>query len=178
MPHTRSIVLALSAFTLCVFCPCARASTIGFQFNATLQTGALAGTSFSGTASYNNAGETGVGMEYPPLTSLNFTLLGDPFNASEISQGGQVITENGVFSYFTAAFFPSTGPVDDIAFGFGGPGIIGYSTPPGFNPGQGVYVVASPTPEPSTFSLCGIALLVGCCLLGRRRSFPWALAQA
>ncbi len=122
--------------------------------------GHLSGTQFSGNASYDNQGETGVGTEFFTLTSLNFSLLGFPFTRADISQGGQAILENGTLAYFTAAFFPTSpsSPVTDIAFGFGGPGIIGYVTS-GDNFGSGVYTIA-PIPEPSTFLLSGIAL---CC---------------
>jgi hypothetical protein len=174
MLRSRQAALALIIFGLCAFSSCATATTIDFQFNATLQTGGLMGTMFTGTASYNNAGATGVGMEFFALTALNFTLLGDSFTAAEISQGGQAITEDGALSYFTAAFFPSSGPVDDIAFGFGGPGVIGYSTPPGFNDGLGAYTVAAPVPEPSGFALCGIAFLTSCLVGSRRLRSPLA----
>jgi hypothetical protein len=157
----RTAALLLGA--LCALACPASATTIGFQFDSTLQTGALAGTQFTGTASYNNAGSTGVGTEYFFLTSLNFTLLGDAFTLADLSEGGDAVLVNGTLSYFTAAFFPTpqgSAPVDDIAFGFGGPGTIGYTTPPGFsNFGSGVYVIESPVPEPSTLSLCCMALL-------------------
>lgn len=136
------------------------AATIDFQFTASLQTGALAGTDFTGTASYNNQGVTGTGTEYLLLTSLDFSLLGYPFTLADVDQGGQAILQNGTLEYFTAAFFPesSTAPVNDLAFGFGGPEIIGYSTAPGFNPGMGTYAITQASPEPSSLALCGISL--------------------
>ena len=160
MLNARLIAINILLGGFGAFACCAAASTIQFQFDSTLETGALAGTQFTGTASYNNQGATGVGMEFFSLTSLNFTLLGESFTRNDISQGGQVILENGVLSYFTAAFFPGSGPVDDIAFGFGGPGIIGYSTPPGFNAGEGVYVLQTTVPEPPALALCCIALVL------------------
>ena len=69
-------------------------------------TGALAGTHFTGTASYNNQGSSGTGTEYLTLTSLNFTLLGEAFTRADISQGGQAILQNGTLAYFTATFSP------------------------------------------------------------------------
>ena len=83
----------------------AKGATVDFQFNAALRTGALAGTDFSGTASYDNQGETGSGTEYFPLTSLNFTLFGVSFTKADIDQGGQAILQNGALFDFTAAFF-------------------------------------------------------------------------
>lgn len=155
----RTLVLA----SLCFATPlAAHASPVDFTFQASLDTGALAGTHFTGTASYDSTGSSGVGTEYLTLTSLNFSLLGELFTRADISQGGQAILEDGTLSYFTAAFFPSgPGPVNDLAFGFGGPGIIGYSVPPGFNPGAGSYTVqitSNPIPEPPTLVLCTTAV--------------------
>lgn len=139
------------------------AAVVPFDFEATLATGPLAGTVFSGSASYDNTRATGTGQEYLSLTSLSFTLDGTVFTRSDIDQGGQAFLSNGVLSYFTAAFFPpppAGSPVNDIAFGFGGPGIIGYSVPPGFNYGQGSYVLlAAPVPEPSPLAPLALGLL-------------------
>jgi hypothetical protein len=106
----------------------------------------------------DNKGEKGVGTEYLSLSSLNFSLLEFPFTLKEVDQGGQAVLQNGVLFDFTAAFLaPSTAPVDNLAFGFGGPGVIGYSTPPGFNAGSGTYqIVSSVTPEPSAWLLCAL----------------------
>jgi hypothetical protein len=172
MSKTCETALALLIACWSAFPPCARAATIEFQFDATLQTGALAGTQFTGLASYDNSGVTGIGTEYEFLTSLNFTLLGTTFTRADISQGGQVILQDGTLSYFTAAFFPGAppAPVDDIAFGFGGPGVIGYSTPPGFNAGLGAYTLEIvPVPEPSTVVLFISAIFVFPLLYGRKR---------
>jgi hypothetical protein len=173
----KALVVLLIVF--CCFTSPANATTISFQFDSTLQTGALTGTQFTGTASFDNAGSTGVGIEYLFLTSLNFTLDGETFTRADIDQGGQAVLENGTLSYFTAAFFPEetcpSCPIDDIAFGFGGPGVIGYSVSPGFNPGLGAYVIETPVPEPSTLSLSVMGLLAWVLLFhrgsiaGRRR---------
>jgi hypothetical protein len=141
--------------------PFAHASTIEFQFEASLQTGTLAGTLFSGTGSYDNQNATGTGEEFLNLASLNFTLAGAAFTRADIDQGGQVVLENGVLSYFTAAFFlpPPTGTaLADLAFGFGGPGVVGYSTVPGPEFGAGLYTLTS-APEPSSFALLLAGLL-------------------
>jgi hypothetical protein len=141
----------------------ADAAIIGFGFDASLQTGALAGTTFSGTGSYDSAAVTGVGQDFVTLASLDFTLLGTLFTKSDIRQGGQAVLQDGVLSYFTAAFFPPPpigSPVFDIAFGFGGPGIIGYVTPPEIF-GSGVYTLNSATiPEPGSACEIGFALVV------------------
>jgi hypothetical protein len=176
MHNTRQIFLALFIFIFSGFSSSASATTIPFTFNASLQTGALNGTDFTGTASYNNQGETGIGTEYFSLTSLNFSLLGYPFTLADISQGGQAILQDGILSYFTAAFFPPSqaSPVTAIAFGFGGPGIIGYVTPEE-EFGLGAYTIPTTIagiPEPSTLVLCVLALCSSLLLLPRRIANP------
>ncbi len=164
--------MTLLALACLVSILAAHASPVAFTFSASLDTGALAGTYFTGAASYDSQGSTGTGTEYLTLTSLNFNLLGESFTRADIRQGGQAVLQDGTLSYFTAAFFPSDGPVDDIAFGFGGPGIIGYAVPPGFNPGSGSYTIqttTSPVPEPSSLVLCITAVTSICVLLRRRR---------
>jgi hypothetical protein len=172
MHNTRQIVLALFILLFSGFFSSAHATTIPFTFDASLQTGALSGTQFTGTASYNNQGETGIGTEYLYLTSLNFSLLGYPFTLADISQGGQAILQDGILSYFTAAFFPPSpaSPVTAIAFGFGGPGIIGYVTPEQ-EFGLGAYTLPATIagiPEPSTLLLFALALCSSPLLLRRR----------
>jgi hypothetical protein len=115
---------------------------ITFNFDASLDTGALAGTTISGTLSFDETGITVAGTDYVALTSIDFELDGVPFTKANLYQGGQMIIENGYPSYFTAAFLPPPGaPVTGIAFGFGGPGIIGYSTPG--KSGMGTYKLAA-----------------------------------
>ena len=63
------------------------------------------------------------------LITFDFTLFGVPFHRSDIFQGGQVILLNGVIENVTASFqviLPPNSPVNNITFGFGGPGVIGY----------------------------------------------------
>lgn len=143
----------------------ANATIIHKGFDAILETGPYAGTAFDGTFSYDNAGVTGVGTEYFGLASFNFTLLGTAFSKADIDQGGQAILQNGVLADFTAAIFPPTpwpAPVSDIAFGFGGPGVIGYIGPAG-NFGFGSYTIgAVPIPEPATLTLFAMGLLGFC----------------
>jgi len=149
---------------------CARASTVDFQFSATLQTGALAGDQFTGTGSYDNQGETGVGTEFFYLVTLSFSVDGMTFDQTDIEEGGQAILVNGALDSFTADFVPETGPIDNVAFGFGGPGVIGYSTPPGFNFGLGAFTFTSATPEPPSLWWCGLATLAAGATFGRRRA--------
>jgi hypothetical protein len=141
-------------FPLNVYMSRAEASTIPFQFTGDLQTGVFAGTLFAGTASFDSTGVTGIGTEYFSLTSLNFNVAGTPFTLADISQGGQVILEDNIISYFTAAFFPTPSPFTSFAFGFGGPGVIGYAVGPDF--GARVYTI-QPVAEPATLTLFGIA---------------------
>jgi outer membrane protein assembly factor BamB len=138
--YNKSILISiLILFEIGLALGHASAEVVTFEFDAVLQSGPLAGTTFSGNASYEAEGLTGVGTEFQPLTSLTFTLLGVRFTEADILQGGQAILQNGVLSDFTAAFFPSEPPVDAIAFGFGGPGVIGYQLGSDF--GSGVFTL-------------------------------------
>lgn len=148
------------ALTLFVLAGSANADMIHFQFDATLNTGPLAGTVFPGTGSYDNEGETGIGQEFFSLTSLDFTLLGASFTRADIDQGGQAILNDGVMFTFTAAFFPPppTTSVSDIAFGFGGPGIIGYTVLGSSDIGSGSFTLTS-VPEPAALNIALLGLV-------------------
>ena len=174
MKFVAGLRLAVATSALLLAAPPASATIIHKGFVATLQTGPLAGTVFPGTFSYDDSTLTGVGTEYLGLTSLNFTLKGVAFTRFDIDQGGQAIFDNGALWYFTAAIFPPTpwpAPVSDIAFGFGGPGVIGYIS--GANDfGLGQYVIgAAELPEPGTlFGFAfGVLVLFGA---ARRRALP------
>ena len=173
---SRFSALSSIALTLFVFAGFANADTIQFRFDATLDTGPLAGTTFPGTGSYDNQGETGIGQEYFSLTSLDFTLLGASFTRAGIDQGGQAILNDGVMFTFTAAFFPPppTTSVTDIAFGFGGPGIIGYTVVGSSDIGSGSYTLTSvPEPAALNIALLGLVAVAAACFrsdkLRRRR---------
>jgi hypothetical protein len=99
------------------------------RFEAFLYTGPLQGTTFTVQYSYNAAEVSAVGDSYVPLNSFDFTLLGVPFTRDDIFQGGQAIFRDGVLANVTASFqvfLPPGSPVQNITFGFGGPGVIGY----------------------------------------------------
>lgn len=150
-----------TAFLLLATALPADARIIPYDFHAELIDGPLAGTAFPGTFSYDDAQVTGIGTEYIALASLHFT-IGVPFDRSDINQGGQVILNNGAVDYFTAAFFPpppDDAPVSDIAFGFGGPGVIGYVA--GNNEyGSGFYTFApAVVSEPGFIATAAFALL-------------------
>jgi hypothetical protein len=143
-----------------------RAAIIPFDFDAVLLEGPLAGAHFDGTGAYDNAGAIGIGLEFQPLTSLDFILLGVEFTRLDIKQGGQFELLGGMPFNFTAAFFPpppENTPVTDIAFGFGGPGIIGYAVGrPGVF-GSGLFVIEThetAIPEPRSLALLSISLIV------------------
>ncbi|ACC85056.1 PEP-CTERM sorting domain-containing protein [Nostoc punctiforme] len=133
-----------------------QAAIVTYDFDASLNTGALQGTKFPGTFSYDNSEQTGIGQEFISLKTLDFSLLGTTFTKADLSQGGQVIINNGNVEDFTAAFFSPF----NIAFGFGGPGIIGYS---GLGTsGEGVYTIRAETvPEPTDIYGGPIALGFG-----------------
>jgi hypothetical protein len=169
MKHLSNRVAGL-LFLLLAAALLAPASTVDFAFDATLQTGSLAGTSFAGTGSYDNAALTGAGTEYAFLTALDFTVDGALFSKTDIDQGGQAVLQDGTLDYFTAAFFPSSGPFNDLAFGFGGPGVIGYSAPPVIDVGLGTYTITSveTVPEPAAL-LLGAAGFSAMATIRRRR---------
>lgn len=154
----RAAILIL----LALFAAPASATIVHKSFVATLTDGPYAGTVFPGTFSYDDASVTGVGTDYVALTSLNFTLKGVAFTRNDIDQGGQALLQDGVLWYFTAAIFPPTpwpSPVSDIAFGFGGPGVIGYIA--GAQEfGLGEYVIGpAAVPEPASFTALAFGLL-------------------
>ena len=71
-----------------------------------------------------------VGESYVQLVSFDFTLLGVRFTRDDIFQGGQVIFHDAVIQDITASFqvtLPPNSPVLNITFGFGAPGVIGYT---------------------------------------------------
>jgi hypothetical protein len=110
----------------------ARAAITNASFVASLTSGSLSGVQFTVSYSYDNSGITGGSGDYLPLNSFDFDLLGTHFSKDDIYQGGQVIFHYGILYNVTAAFdpyvseSPTNAPLNSIAFGFGGPGIIGY----------------------------------------------------
>lgn len=172
---TRSRVFRAALVGLLFAVKAAAASSVTYGFTATLDTGALQGTRFGGSFAFDPAGATGIGQDFLTLTALDFNLLGTRFTRADIDQGGQAILQDGHLLYFTAAIFPEspTSPVSDIAFGFGGPGVIGYVARGAQGIGLGEYVItASPVPEPSSLVLIalGALLLVGAGTENRRAS--------
>jgi hypothetical protein len=143
------------------------------ELDGMLTTGTLAGTPLSGLFSYDAAAATGVGTEFLGLLAFDVNLLGVHFTRADIDQGGQVILQNGELQNVTAAFFPpppSGSPVNDIAFGFGGPGIIGYVDHATFGSGTFTLTPVTPTPEPASALLLLMALVIsGATLVHRAR---------
>jgi hypothetical protein len=158
---SRIVRTAILAALLAV--DAASASPVAYGFVATLESGALEGTTFNGSFAFDPAEGTGRGQDFLTLTALDFDLLGTRFTRADIDQGGQAILQDGHLLYFTAAFFPHspTSPVSDIAFGFGGPGVIGYIPSGSGEIGLGTYVITpSPVPEASSLVLTALGALV------------------
>src|SRR5579863_8461508 len=136
-----------------------RAGLVSETLFASLTSGSLAGVTFPATFSYDPSGVNPVGTSFAFLQSFDFVLLGVPFNQSNISQGGQAVFQNGVLNNVTASFqgsVPTNSPVDNITFGFGGPGVIGYQDlSRAFGSGTFTFAV----PEPASILLAGVALL-------------------
>ena len=141
----------------------ARANVVIATLNASLDSGSLTGVMFPATFSYDSNEVNPIGESFVTLQSFDFVLLGVPFTRNDIFQGGQAIFENGVIENVTASFqvvLPPNSPVNNITFGFGGPGVIGYID---LNDqfGSGTFTFASSVPEPGSFPLLAtIALLL------------------
>jgi len=117
-----SVLLLLEA-TLC------RGDVVYRSLRASLDTGSLGGTRISVSFSYEASEVAPENDSFVSLKSFDFTLLGVPFHRSDIFQGGQAIFRNGVLRDVTASFqvlLPGGSPVNNITFGFGGDGVIGY----------------------------------------------------
>ena len=141
-------VLASVALFLATSATATATSIVFYSFDASLDTGSLAGTTFSVCYSYDADQVAPTGDSYVTLNSFDFTLLGTPFTRSDIFQGGQVIFQDGVVQDVTASFqvfLPPGSPVSNITFGFGGPGVIGYSDL-NYQYGDGSFSLDSQTP--------------------------------
>src|SRR5262249_367173 len=120
---------ALVLFLLITYTTVGRGELVTSKLHACLRTGGLAGTRFSVSFSYDSSQVQRVGDSYVQLDSFDFTLLGVQFTRQDIFQGGQVIFQGGMISNVTASFqvlLPPNSPVQNITFGFGGAGVIGY----------------------------------------------------
>ena len=142
------------------------------QLNSSLNTGSLAGTRFPVSFSYDADQVVPIGDSFIGLNSFDFTLLGTSFTRNDIFQGGQVIFRNGRLDNVTASFqvrLPPHSPVENITFGFGGPGIIGYIDLAGqFGLGSFTFAPIAVPELMSGWSLgLGIIVLAGLRLLGK-----------
>ena len=116
-------------FLLLTYAVAGRSELVTSSLDASLDTGSLAGTTFSVSFSYDSSQVQPVGDSYVQLTSFDFTLLGVQFTRQDIFQGGQVIFHDGVITNVTASFqvrLPPNSPVQNITFGFGDPMGIAY----------------------------------------------------
>jgi hypothetical protein len=110
---------------------------------------------FPATFSYDSDEVNPVGDSFVPLESFDFVLLGVPFTLNDIFQGGQAIFKDSVIENVTASFqviLPPYSPVNNITFGFGGPGVIGYIDLNNQS-GSGTFTFASQVPEPGLLPL-------------------------
>jgi hypothetical protein len=140
--------------------------------NASLDTGSLAGTHFPVSFSYDADQVSLIGNSFVGLNSFNFTILNVLFTQNDIFQGGQAIFRNGVLNNVIASFqvhLPPQSPVENITFGFGGPGIIGYTNLNGqFGLGSFTFVSTGVPELISAYSL-GLGLITLFGLRVRRR---------
>ena len=109
----------------------AHAETILYgTLDSYLNQGSLAGTHFIVSFSYDAEQVAPEGESWVPLKSFDFQLGDAYFSRDWIFQGGQVILRDGVIENVTASFqvfMPPNSPVKNITFGFGGPGVSGYT---------------------------------------------------
>ena len=116
-------------FLLIACAAAARSELVTGSLHASLDTDSLAGTRFSVSFSYDPSQVQPIGDSFVQLNSFEFALLGVQFTRQDIFQGGQVIFHDGVLTNVIASFqvfLPPNSPVQNITFGFGGPGVIGY----------------------------------------------------
>src|SRR6185312_13652119 len=169
-----SLTLLVLSLWIILFGRDAKAGTIVFDsLNASLNTGSLAGTTFSVSFSFDASQINPAGPSFILLSSFDFTLLGTSFDRSSIFQGGQAWLQDGVLNNVTASYqvvLPPSAPVQNITFGFGGPGSIGYLDLSG-NFGAGAFTFAQPAigaPEPGTGAMILMACVACVILLFRR----------
>ena len=154
------IALASTVSLLLSALPGLATPIVSSQVVSTLTSGSLAGTSIPVSFSYDAGQVLPSGDSFITLSSINFTLLGVAFTRNNIDQGGQVMFHNGVIENLTASFqgtpLPANSPVENITYGFGGPGVIGYIDLNGqFGTGAFTFV-----PEPGTGVLTLVAGLM------------------
>ena len=169
-----SLTLLVLSLWIILFGRDAKASTIVFDsLNASLNTGSLAGTTFSVSFSFDASQINPAGPSFILLNSFDFTLLGTSFDRSYIFQGGQALLQDGVLNNVTASYqvlLPPGAPVQNITFGFGGPGAIGYLDLNGsFGDGRFTFAQsATGVPEPGTGAILLVVCVAGAILRFRR----------
>ena len=122
-------VLAIALLFVIPSLPASATNIVYWTFIASLDTGSLSGTTFPVCYSYDADQVAPSGESYVQLNSFDFTLGDARFTRNDIFQGGQVIFSDGVAHDVTASFqvfMPPNSPVNNITFGFGGDGVIGY----------------------------------------------------
>jgi len=131
--------------------------TVSRMMIASLDHGSLAGTRFPVFFSFDAGEVSPQGDSFITLQSFDFVLLGVAFTRSDIFQGGQAIFRSGKLVNVTASFqirLPSNAPVNNITFGFGGEGVIGYIDLQGkYGDGSFVFTMASTIVKAASFAV-------------------------
>ncbi len=168
-PHLsfRSAVLGTALF---LAASAAEAGLVTYGFTGAVDSGALLGETYSGQASFDDAGLTGSGSESLAVSTLTFSFLGNTF--TEASGTGTPTADflDGVFlglSYEVTAFDPDfslisgSSDTSDAYFAYTP---VTVTDPAGF--GSLAYAASTgAAPEPATLAL----LMGGLALLGHRR---------
>jgi len=131
--------------------------TVSGMLIASLDDGSLAGTRFPVFFSYDAGAVSAQSDSFIPLRSFDFVLEGVTFTRSDIFQGGQAIFRNGKLANVTASFqirLPPGAPLNNITFGFGGNGVIGYiDLQNKYGSGSFVFTTASAVVNAASFAV-------------------------
>ncbi|ESS71425.1 hypothetical protein MGMO_104c00040 [Methyloglobulus morosus KoM1] len=172
--HTKlKFVSCISVFSaLLIMAPASKASIINYNFNGLVESGALAGESYSGSFAFDDASLTNLGLESINLSAFSFNFLTASYNLTDADFQSTVDFFDGLFlgvSYSASGFDPSFALVsaaglalpDDVPY-------FSYQTVSG-NSGFGSlsFSTATAVPLPSAVWLFGSAL--GALVAKRRR---------
>jgi len=143
--------------------PAAEAALVNYNFSGAIDSGVLAGETYSGSFAYDNATLTNSGAEFVDLSSLTFNFLSSAYNLSNADFTPTADFLDGSFlgvSYLVSSIDPSFALVS--ALGSGLPEDVvyfSYQTVAGDSGFGSLNVAAVPVPAASWLFGSGLALL-------------------